>query len=115
MRLDKITEAVTEVTVTFQGETLQVGYFAAAMTPAAADALQMEVAKGTAGASTARMMALMLEPVLAWWDLYATEEDERDLRRMPTDAATIATLPIELLRAVNDAVQKDQDPPGSKG
>lgn len=115
MRLDRVREAVTEVVVQFGGEDLKVGYFAAAMTPALADDLSAEVAKGETGASSARMMGLMLSPVLAWWDLFATEQDEQEGHRMDTTPETIATLPIDLLRAVQVAIQGDQQPPGSKG
>lgn len=114
MRLDTIRQTIQEVEVTYLGETLRVGYFPAAMTPDTADTLAAEAAKGEQ-ASSRDLMAGMLAPVLAWWDLYATEQDERDGRRMETTAEVIGSLPIDLLGKVQEAIQGDMKPPGSKG
>lgn len=119
MRLDQIKAHVQEVTVQVMGEDLKFGYHPAATTPELMEQIAeaaKEAAKDTEDATAGLdLMGQMLEPVLAWWDLYESAEAEAAGQRMGTDAATIKRLPLALTGAVQDAIQKDQRPQGSRG
>jgi hypothetical protein len=128
VRLSTIREKVNTITVTWQGETVDVGYFPAAMTPDLAASISRQARAATAAAKAAEasgeaveddggldLLAAMLSPLIAWWDLYEDEQAERDQRRMPTDAATIGRLPVDFTMAIQTAIQEDMKPEGSKG
>lgn len=107
---------VATVTVTWLDETVDVGYFPGVMTPnRAAELAAVARDQDTATAEATRdgglsMLALLLEPVLAWWDVL----DEED-NRMPTTAAVMGTLPLGFLTRVQATIQEAMKPEGSKG
>lgn len=52
------------------------------------------------------VLGVVLEPILDWWDVL----DDKD-RRIPTDAATIKSLPMSFLTIVQKGIEDDQNPP----
>ena len=107
---------VATVTVKWLDETVDVGYFPGAMTPnraaeLAAVAKNAEAAKAEAIQDGGLgMLALLLEPVLAWWDVLDGKDE-----RLPTTAEVMGTLPLGFLTRVQATIQEAMKPEGSKG
>lgn len=90
-------EKVRTVTVEWEDETVDVGIYPGRYTPNLLQDVAETVAKSGTQDMEAQLAAVggMVEPILAWWDVL---DDEGE--RLPTDAATIATLPITFVQAV---------------
>lgn len=86
------TEKVTQVT--WEGDTMDVGYNPHAVT--------LEVIDLIANAETLEGVAVQLSKVLVWWDLL----DDKG-KRLPTDLATMRSLPVNFLLKVMDDVTED--------
>lgn len=105
IKMKDLRDKVTTVEVKWDGETADIGFYAARFTPALMESIQAEAEK-----ENLQMLGLMLEPILAWWDLL---DDEGD--RLPTDAATIKEMPFGLLTTIISATQESMRPPAQKG
>lgn len=108
---------VETVEVSWQGETFDVGYFPAAMTPNSIKAIQeqaraakAEKAEDPTASGSLNSLAEMIEPLVAWWDIL---DDEGN--RLPATADTIGDLPLALTMAVFKTVQEAITPPASRG
>ena len=109
MKLSEVRAKVKVVTVNWADETVDVGFHPAAVTPELVDKVQQQAATIEGGGAGATIGG-MLEPMLDWWDVL-----DDDGQRIPTDAETIAALPIAFLMAVLETVQEDMRPPERKG
>lgn len=89
------------VTVTWGDDDVDVCYHPNAVTP---DLL--ERVDKAAEQDNLDVLGVLLEPVLEWWDIL----DDRD-RRIPTDAATIKSVPMPFINLVQRAIEADQNPP----
>lgn len=105
MKLSEVKARVATTTITWGDETVDVGYRPAALTPALIEEVQ-----AAAKAENLDVLGTMLEPLLAWWDVLDDEEN-----RLPTDAATIKTMPVAFLTEVMSTVQGAMRPPADKG
>lgn len=86
-RLSAMKAKVKTATVQYDGEDVPFGYKPGELTLDLMDDIQEQAARGdkdTVGA--------MLEPILEWWDVL----DDND-QRLPTDRATIRTMPMAFL------------------
>lgn len=111
MKLSEVRAKVKVVTVEWEDESAEVGYFPAAVTPELVDKVQAAAAEADNGTvSAGETIGGMLEPMLSWWDVL-----DDDGERLPTDKATIATFPLSFLNAVMEKVQGDSRPPERKG
>ena len=104
MKLSQVQGRESTTTVQWNGETVDVGFYPARMTPALLEDVQ-EAAK----AGSLDVLGTMLEPVLAWWDVLDDED-----RRLPTDGATIKSMPLGFITAVITEVQGALRPPASR-
>lgn len=90
MRLSEMRAKVKQATIDYDGETVDFGYKPGEITLDLMDSVQE---KADSGDKTS--VALLLEPMLDWWDVL----DESD-ERLPTDAATIRQMPMAFLTAL---------------
>lgn len=97
---EKMAETRT-ITITWGVDDVDVCYHPNAVTP---DLL--EKVDKAADQDNLDVLGVLLEPVLEWWDIL----DEKD-RRIPTDAATIKTVPMPFLTLVQRGIEDDQNPP----
>ena len=105
MKLSEVRAKVKEVTVTWEDETVAVGYAPARLTP--------KVLENVAAAEDSRdlgVIGTMLSPILEWWDVL---DDEG--KRLGCTPEVIAEMPLSFVMAVTTALQEDQNPPASKG
>lgn len=110
MTLSKVQAKERTVTVLWDGETVDVGYRPAAVTPALLSTVQE-----AAEASNLDVIGMMMEPMLAWWDVL-----DDDGNRLPTSAEVIRIIPLaftmEVLKVVQDAMApSDSEGKGSAG
>jgi hypothetical protein len=105
MKLSAVKGKIKTAQITWEDETVEVGYHPAAMTP---ELLERVDASGKA--ESLAVLGVLLEPLLAYWDVL-----DDDDKRLPTDAATIATIPLPFLMAVMDQVQESMRPPADRG
>lgn len=105
MTLSKVQDKTSTVDVHWDDETVEIGYRASRLTPALLNEAQ---AAGEAG--NLDQVGVILEPLLAWWDVL-----DDDGKRLPTDAATIASMPFTFLLVVMDNITEAMRPPARKG
>lgn len=105
MSLSKVREKTATCTVLWEGETVDVGYRPAAVTPALLNSVQ-EAAKE----ANIDVIALMMEPMLAWWDVL-----DDDGQRLPTTADVINQMPLSFTMAVLTATQEAMSPSDAEG
>lgn len=105
MKLREVKAKIKTVQVTWEDETVEVGFHPAAMTP---DLL--EKVNESAEAGDLSVLGVLLEPVLAYWDVLDDED-----KRLPTDSETIRSIPLSFLMAVMDQTQEAMRPPEGKG
>ena len=105
MRLSEVQAKVKQVTVEYLDETVDVGYC-----PAKFTAEVMEAVTEAETANDLSILGVMLEPVLAWWDVLDDEDN-----RIPTTAENIRRMPMAFVMKVMAKVQEDNDPPASRG
>lgn len=105
MTLSKVQAKERTVTVLWDGETVDVGYHPAAVTPALLDSVQ-----AAAEANDLAVIGMMMEPMLAWWDVL-----DDDGQRLPTDAPTIRIIPLAFTLEVLKAVQAAMQPADAEG
>lgn len=101
MRLSQVRAKISTATVEWEDETVDVGFFPAVMSPAL-----LEQVQAAAKAENLDVVSVMLEPLLAWWDVL----DDQD-ERLPTDPETIKTMPLAFLLRVLSAIQVAMRPP----
>jgi hypothetical protein len=104
MKLSEVQAKVKVCTVEWDDETVDVGYC-----PARFTAEVLEAVTEAEGEGNLSILGKMLEPVLDWWDVL----DDKD-KRLPTDAATIARMPLAFVMKVLAELQADMNPPASK-
>jgi hypothetical protein len=116
LKMKDLRERITTTTVTWGEDTVEVGYFPAALTPERIDAIAKAAGdlKGTDGTealdASVAMFADMLGGMVAWWDVL-----DDDGERLPVTADTIRILPMPFTMAVLDQVQGALMPEGSRG
>lgn len=101
VRLSDMRAKISTTTATWDGEDVEVGYHPAAMTPAL-----LEDATAAAEAGDLNSLSVMLEPLLAWWDVL-----DDDGERIPPTAEQIRVFPLSFSVAVLTAVQGAMRPP----
>jgi hypothetical protein len=87
--------------VTWDDEIVDFGYFP--------NAFSLQVAEDVSNAAAANdlsVVAVMLEPIISWWDVLGDDGE-----RMPTDAETMKQFPLSFLMALMEQVGDDQRPP----
>ena len=105
VRLSTMKGREKNATLDWDGEAIDFAYYPNAFT--------MEVAEKTtlaAEANNLSVVAAMLEPIIAWWDVM----DDDDVRLPPT-AEVMRTFPLTFLTALMEKVGESQNPPASKG
>lgn len=112
-----ITEKVRTITVEWEGETLDVGIYPGRYTPELMSEVMGMVkdAEGSSEQAQLDTVGQMVQPLLAWWDLYDDEQAEQEGRRMPVNAATIATIPLSLTQAILVKASQSVRPPTRQG
>jgi hypothetical protein len=70
----------------------------------------MEAVTEAETANDLSILGVLLEPVLAWWDVL----DDQD-QRIPPTAENIKRMPMAFVMKVIAKVQEDSDPPASRG
>lgn len=105
MKLSVVKGKIKTTQIHWEDETVEVGFHPAAMTPEL-----LERVSSSAEGQNLAVLGVLLEPVLAYWDVL---DDEG--KRLPTNAETIATIPLSFLMAVMDQVQETMRPPADKG
>lgn len=105
MTLSKVQAKEGTTTVLWEDETVDVGYHPAAVTPAMLEQVQ-EAAKST----NLDVIGLMMEPMLAWWDVL-----DDDGQRLPVTAEVIREIPLAFTMAVLKQVQTAMQPPDAEG
>lgn len=90
------------ITVEWDGEEVDVSYFPNVVTPEL-----LEKVDAAADQDNLDVLGVMLEPVLDWWDIL----EEEGGPRLPTDAATIRTIPMSFLNRLQEKIQEAQRPP----
>lgn len=98
--VDKMNETKV-ATIKWGADDVEVSYRPNSVTPALLEAVD-EAAKR----DDMSVMGVVLEPVLDWWDVLDAEGN-----RLPTDADTIARMPMPWLNLVQAGIQEDQNPP----
>jgi len=92
------------ISVNWDGESVDVSYYPHRVTPEL-----LEKVTSAADQDNLDVLGVMLEPVLEWWDIL----EEEGGPRLPTDAATIKTIPMSFLGKLQEAIQEAQRPPES--
>ena len=98
----KAREKATQVA--WDDEIVDFGYFP--------NAFSLNVAEEIAEAAARNdlsVVATMLDPIIAWWDVL---DDEG--QRIPATAETMGEFPLSFLMAIMEQVGADQRPPDSK-
>lgn len=108
MKLSEVKAKVKEAQVEWDGEVVDFGYHPGATTPELLEKV-MAVAGGDQDSENIKVLGIMLEPMLSWWDVL-----DDDDKRLPTDAATINLMPVPFLTALLAKVQEDFRPPASR-
>jgi hypothetical protein len=104
MKLSEVQAKVKVATITWDDETVDVGYAPARFTPEV-----LEAVTEAESANNLSILGKMLEPILDWWDVL----DDKD-KRIPTTAENIAKMPLAFLMKVLGDLQDDMTPPASK-
>jgi len=104
MKLSEVRNKVKVATIEWQDETVDVGYAPARFTPEV-----LEAVSAAEEAGDLSILGALLEPILDWWDVL----DDKD-KRLPTDAATIKTMPLAFVMKVLGDLQADMNPPAPK-
>lgn len=112
LKRSAMADKVRTITVVWEDETVDIGIYPGRYTPALIQEVtaRAEAAGAEGEQDQVDAIAAMVEPLLAWWDVL-DEEDER----LPTDAATIATLPITFTLLVVSEAGAAIRPPASRG
>lgn len=105
MRLSEVRSKIKTATVTWDDETVDVGWCPARFTPDVAEAVNDAEKADDLG-----VLGALLEPILEWWDVL-----DDDDKRLPTDKATISGMPMAFLMKVMADLQEDMNPPESRG
>lgn len=108
-----MTDKVRVIQVVWEGETVDVGIYPGRYTPALIQEVSAlaETAAGETETSQVDAIAAMVEPLLAWWDVLEFDGGPR----LPTDAETIATLPITFTMLVVTEAGAAIRPPAQRG
>lgn len=104
MKLSAVKGKIKVTQVDWEDETVEVGYHPAAMTPEL-----LERVNDSAESGNLAVLGVLLEPVLAYWDVLDDED-----KRLPTTAEIIATIPLSFTLAVMAQVQEAMRPPDGK-
>lgn len=115
MKLSSMTEKVRTIQVEWEGDTADVGIYPGRYTPNLLQQVADTIAEAGSKGMDDQLAAVgsMVEPILAWWDLYVDDEAEANGERMPTDADTIAQLPVTFTMAVLQAAAAAIRPPAN--
>lgn len=105
MRLSDVKGKQKVTTIEWDGETVDVAYLPNMVTTDLIDGVQDAAAEGDV-----KVIGALLEPILEWWDVL-----DDDGQRLPTDAATIGTIPLPFLNIVMEGIQGAVLPPASRG
>jgi len=104
VRLSKMKGREATATLEWDGEEIDFAYYPNAFT--------MEVAEKTneaAERADLSVVAAMLEPIIAWWDVM-----DDDDQRLPATASVMATFPLTFLTSLMEKVGESQRPPAGK-
>lgn len=118
MTLSSMKTKVATATVTWQDETVDIGFFPGALTPAYLEMLQESAREAKAAGTKAPEEGVkarsqfedLVLPILAWWDVL-DEEGER----LPVTTDTIREMPLSFLTATVTATQASMRPPARAG
>lgn len=100
---NKMGESKT-IQVEWGPDTVDVSYHPNVVTPAL-----LEEVDEAAKRDNLDSLGVLLEPVLEWWDVLGEDNE-----RIPTDAATIRSIPMRFLILVQRAIEVDQNPPADR-
>lgn len=109
MNLSRVKAETDTVEVAWRAERVTVTYHPSSITPEVLERVQ-DAAKD----ENLSVVSAMLEPLLAGWELYADDAAEAAGETLPTDAATIRTIPLPFLMAVMEQTQEAMRPPAQR-
>jgi hypothetical protein len=104
MTLSKVKAKIAETTGLWDGETVDVGYRPAAVTPRLMDEVAAAAKDENLG-----VVGHLLSAVIDWWDVL-----DDDGARIPPTPENVADFPIPFLMAVMNTIQDAQGPEGKK-
>lgn len=104
MQLSEVQSRVKTVDVSWEEETVAVGYAPARFTPEVLEQVAAAEQAGDLG-----ILGSLLAPVVEWWDVL-----DDDGQRIPPTPENIRRFPLSFIMAVMAKLQEDMRPPEQK-
>ena len=100
----KMRQSVKTAQVTWEEDVVDFGYRPAMFTTELVEEVSKEAEE-----NNLHGVAEMVEPILDWWDVLDDED-----KRLPTDLATIKSMPLRFIMDIVEQIGGDMRPPGGR-